>query len=230
MLSDSKITSSVLAIQTPARMKHIIFDLDGTIIDSKNEILKSYQLVFGKVPPKSGVNTNELNYGININDLLQSVYGDDIESRVVAKKLFASIYDTSGYEETHLYDGVFETLGFLRGAGHELYIATNKRYLPTVRILEAKKIKHLFSHIVGYEMQPGISLSKRDMVIELKRLGGFSEGFMVGDSIGDVQAGNDEQLTTIAVTYGYETEQLLAKCSPHYLIDSFSKILPIINK
>ena len=210
-------------------MKHIIFDLDGTIIDSKNEILKTYRRVFELVPPGTYVDANKLNYGININDLLRSVYGDDAASRVAAKKLFSSIYDTSDYRETHLYDGVPETLDFLKAQGHQLYIATNKRYAPTLRILEAKKIKHLFSEIVGYEMQPGIALTKQDMVAELKRLSGFTEGFMVGDSIGDILAGNNEHLTTVAVTYGYETEAILAAHDPGYIISSFSQLVDLIK-
>ncbi len=208
-------------------MQHIIFDLDGTIIDSKKEILKTYQVVFERIPPRVPPNTDELNYGMNINDLLRGVYGED--DITPAKKMFASIYDTSGYEETSLYEGVLETLAFLKAQGHELYIATNKRYTPTLRILEAKNIRQFFSEVVGYEMTPGIMMTKRDMVAELKRLGSFSEGFMVGDSVGDIMAGKDGHLTTIAVTYGYESESVLAEKNPDHLIDRFHNLSTFVQ-
>ncbi len=208
-------------------MQHIIFDLDGTIIDSKKEILKTYQVVFERIPPKVPPKTEELNYGLNINDVLRGVYGDD--DIMPAKKMFASIYDTSSYEETDLYDGVYETLAFLKEQGHKLYIATNKRYTPTLRILEAKNIRQFFSEIVGYEMTPGILMTKREMVAELKRLGSFSEGFMIGDSIGDIMAGKDEHLTTIAVTYGYESESVLAEKKPDHLIDRFHNLSTFVQ-
>jgi phosphoglycolate phosphatase len=208
-------------------MQHIIFDLDGTIIDSKKEILKTYKVVFARIPPRVPPKVDELNYGMNINDVLRGVYGDD--DIIPAKKMFASIYDTSDYHETDLYEGVYETLAFLKEQGHELYIATNKRYTPTLRILEAKKIRQFFSEIVGYEMTPGVTMTKREMVALLKNLGSFTEGFMVGDSVGDIMAGKDEHLTTIAVTYGYESENVLAEKNPDHLIDRFHNLSTFVQ-
>jgi len=208
-------------------MQHIIFDLDGTIIDSKKEILRTYEIVFERVPPKVAPKTNELNYGLNINDVLRGVYGDD--DIMPAKEMFASIYDTSDYRETNLYEGVYETLVFLKEQGHQLYIATNKRYTPTLRILEAKNIRQFFSEIVGYEMTPGATMTKREMVALLKNLGSFSDGFMVGDSVGDIMAGKEENLTTIAVTYGYEIESVLAEKNPDHLIDRFHNLSTFVQ-
>jgi phosphoglycolate phosphatase-like HAD superfamily hydrolase len=53
---------------------------------------------------------------------------------------------------------------------------------------------------------------------------------MVGDSIGDILAGNNENLTTVAVTYGYETEAVLAEQDPTYLINSFSQLKDLIQQ
>src|ERR1039457_4331169 len=110
--------------------QHIIFDLDGTIIDSKNEILKTYSIVFNTIAPKIFPDLELLNYGLTLNDLLKSVYGSDEQDKIIqAKQLFASVYDNSDYRETHLYEGVNETLHELKQRGYELYIATNKRLL-----------------------------------------------------------------------------------------------------
>ena len=120
------------------------------------------------------------------------------------------------------------TLQYLKDQGHEMYIATNKRLFPTKRILEIKGINELFSGIMANEMQTGITPTKRQMIAELKKSGGFEEGFMVGDSVSDIMAGNAEKLVTIAVTYGYEHAGLLAAQNPNYTIDNFGELKTII--
>ena len=209
-------------------MRHIIFDLDGTIIDSKKEILKTYKLVFDQIPPAVAPDLEKLNYGLTLGDLMKSVYGDEPDKIAKAKQLFASVYDTSDYAETTLYEGVVDTLNALKKEGYEMYIATNKRLLPTRRILERKQIGHLFSHIMANEMVPGVTFSKRQMIEGLKKMGSFSEGFMVGDAITDIQAGNEERLLTVAVNYGYEDADILAAQHPSISIDHFDKLYTFV--
>jgi phosphoglycolate phosphatase len=207
---------------------HIIFDLDGTLIDSKGEILNTYRLVFNEIPPAVYPDLDKLNYGLTLTDLLKSVYGADQENTKRAKTAFMSIYDASDYEHTNFYEGVAETLELLKSDGHTLHIATNKRLYPTNRILEIKNIKHLFGGIIANEMTPGITLTKQQMIAELKKQYSFSEGFMVGDSLTDIQAGIDEQLYTVAVNYGYEDANALAALKPSYSIDSFRNLYTFV--
>ena len=210
-------------------MKHIIFDLDGTLIDSKSEVLKTYLLVLNEIAPPYPVNTYRLDYSVNINDQLKSIYLEDIESIINAKRLFVSLYDNSDFEETHLYPGVKETLHKLKVTGYEIFVATNKRHAPTLRILEKKMIKDLFTNVIGYERDNGIKMNKREMIAALKKEGNFSKGYMVGDSSGDIQAGNEEGLITVAVKYGYENEQMLMDKKPAFLIDKFADLLSCLG-
>ena len=110
------------------RLQHIIFDLDGTLIDSKNEILKTYKQVFSDVRPLHKPDTDSLNYGLTLNDVLKSVYHEETDKIVVAKQLFASLYDVSDYKETTLYEGVAENLEALVSEGFVLYIALHNIY------------------------------------------------------------------------------------------------------
>ncbi len=118
----------------------------------------------------------------------------------------------------------------LKHEGHHLYIATNKRYLPTRKILEKKGLWDHFSDTQATEMMPGFIPSKALMINTLKEKYGFSEGFMVGDSSSDIIAGQQENLKTIAVTFGYENKDIFALLNPTYIIDSFEEIIGIIKK
>jgi phosphoglycolate phosphatase len=209
----------------------IIFDLDGTLIDSKKEIQKTYLSVFEEIRPNAFPDVSALNYSLTLQNLLKSVYcGKDEEVKIgYAHRLFAEIYDTSGYEETSLYDGVIETLSILAERGYKMYVATNKRLLPTMRILRAKKMSDFFPIVMANEMQPGITLSKREMIHGIKAKTGMHGGHMVGDAVSDIEAGRLEQLITVAAKYGYESEDRLLKINPDHSIDTFRELLYICN-
>ena len=93
---------------------HIIFDLDGTLIDSKNEIIETYQLVFREIVPAKDVDFHRLNYGATLQAVMGSVYNYQPDKIEKAKLLFAAHYDSSKFLETHLYDSVYDTLKALK--------------------------------------------------------------------------------------------------------------------
>lgn len=208
--------------------RHVIFDLDGTVIDSREEIIRTYHLVFQKIIPAKSPDTETINPGATLNQVLEAVYEGDHEKARKAKSLFASMYDQSDYLDTTLYADVVETLAELRKKGYQLYVATNKRYAPTIRILQKKKIADYFAGTMASEMEPGTMIEKHQMVASLKAKFLFSAGYMVGDMTSDIEAGNKEKLTTIAVTYGYGNKDALRVANPTFLIDSFKGILNIL--
>ncbi|NDC40861.1 MAG: HAD family hydrolase [Chitinophagia bacterium] len=209
--------------------KHIIFDLDGTLIDSRNEIQNTYSKVFERYSPIPGTNVAHLNYGASIKEVLKEVYGNNEALQMQAKDAFADIYDSSDYTDTLLYPGVKETLEHLQEKGFILHIATNKRYYPTLRILERKKINTYFTTVVGNEIKPGIFTLKRQMIATIKGMHSFELGYMVGDSVGDIEGGKEEGLLTIAVTYGYDDRARLQTCAPTFMIDSINQLTGILS-
>ena len=209
-------------------MKDIIFDLDGTIIDSKAEIVNTYQLVFNSISPSKEIDFKTMNYGAPLITILKEVYNNH-EIEFQAKKLFSSIYDCSNYENTVIYPGVIKTLEELKNNNFNLYIATNKRYNPTLRILEIKKLSKYFTDIYAIDRFPEQILSKSEMVKNIIEKHQIRNGYMVGDTIGDIQAGKDNNLTSLAATYGYEDIQKLKSVEPDDYINNFEMILKVIN-
>ncbi len=210
-------------------LHHVIFDLDGTIINSRGEILETYKKVFDKIKPYPSPSLDRLNYGATIHDVLKGVYGSDVTAIQKAKACFSEIYDHSDYEKTILYNGVEDTLAHLKDIRCQLYIATNKRFVPTEKILAKKNLANYFSDVMANEIQTNITLTKQEMILQLKARHFFSDGFMVGDSLSDIVAGHDQKLKTIAVTYGYENSNTFVTQNPTFIVDSFNEIIDVIK-
>ena len=208
--------------------KHIIFDLDGTIIDSKIEIISTYQHVLDQIPTEFNVDLNAIDFGANLNQVLSFIYKSDLEKIVKAKDLFANLYDNSNFENTFVYEKVHETLTKLLENGKSLYVATNKRHISSRKILEIKQLKHYFKDVIGNEMSPNVSMSKSKMIEYLMNKHSFKRGFMIGDTVGDIDAGKANGLSTIAVSYGYQSLEELEKENPNYMSNSFENLLKFI--
>lgn len=210
--------------------QHIIFDLDGTLIDSKPEIISTYKKVFEEIVPPHVIEYEEINYGNTLTAILEKVYNQHSALIEKAKLLFSEIYDHSNYENTLLYSDVFEILHQFHSKEFILHIATNKRLQPTVNILKSKGIFQLFTSVVTHDLIKDKPLSKSDMVKLICQEQSVSKGFMVGDSSQDIQAGLDANLETIAALYGYEKKEELLRNNPKFVINQFKELNTIILK
>jgi len=210
--------------------QHIIFDLDGTLIDSKPEIMSTYKKVFKEIAPPKEIEYEEINYGNTLTAILHKVYNQDIELVEKAKSLFSKMYDHSNYEHTLLYSDVFELLHQFHADDFVLHIATNKRLNPTKNILKAKGVFHLFTSIITNDLIANKPMSKTDMVELICQQQLVSKGFMIGDSSQDIQAGNAANLETIAVLYGYEKKEELLRNNPKFVINQFKELNTFILK
>ena len=101
--------------------------------------------------------------------------------------------------------------------------------VPTLKILEKKNLMQWFKSIKTTDMVAGETISKQQMIEQICTENKIHQGYMIGDTIQDIQAGKAAQLITIAVTYGYETQELLRKENPTFAINSFSELINIVN-
>jgi len=209
---------------------HIIFDLDGTLIDSRPEIKSAYEKVCKKIVPGRLVDFNEINYGQTLPSILKYIYDGDEEKMKLARKEFIELYDNSGFEDTVLYPSVEETLLKLHEANYSMHIATNKRLVPTLKIVTAKKIFPYFKGIITSDKTEGRIMSKQEMVNNLCVDFGIEKGYMVGDGDQDMEAGHLNNLSTVAALYGYEKKEILLKKNPKFVINQFIELTTILSK
>jgi len=133
----------------------IIFDLDGTLIDSSKGILAVVEqiLIEVEITPACELSTDLI--GPPLNEMLKIVTGS--EDLILLKQLsaqFMSVYDSEGYCSTTRFEGVDQMLAGLHQAGYPLYIATNKRERPALRILDLFGWSDYFQQVHALDQFP----------------------------------------------------------------------------
>jgi len=190
------------------RYSHYIFDLDGTLIDSFEDIFRalrgSAQQV-GVTPP-SQEQVRALMH-CKLDEMIDKLYPQDRARHGALVAGFRELYDKSGFRSSALYPGVEETLAWLKEHRCLIYVATNKRYGAAIALLRKFGLRTRFDAVIAPDQRAGLRLTKAEMLLALRREHGFGRGeaVFVGDTMDDCLAARACDLDFIMVTYGYGT-------------------------
>lgn len=207
-------------------MENYVFDLDGTLIDSAPDIIWSLEFALKEVGINYSVPIPSTVVGPPVIGMLKKlnlVLTEDQEAKAVAA--FRRHYDTSLMPLTKPYVGAIKLLMSLKQRGGMVFLATNKPKLPTAMLINRFFSSELIYDFCCIDSIEGKKLSKLQMLEELTRMYGLksSDSVMIGDGPVDIAAGNALGWKTVAVKYGYGTEEELSKENPTYWVDSLSE-------
>ena len=189
------------------RLPPVLFDLDGTIVDSAPGILASlawtYEQLRMPVPPPAEL----LKWvGPPILDSFRDLAKLDEDESRYALALYREHYREVGVFDATPYPGVLDALRTIHDAGVPLSLATSKPESAARLILEHFEIDGAFTEITGAS-EDEVRSSKPDVVEEaLRRLAARYElerPVMVGDRIHDVEGAAEHEVPTVFVTWGY---------------------------
>ena len=142
--------------------KAVIFDLDGTLTESGEGIIKAAIAGLAAVGRESG-GTEKLQklIGPPLTEGFSEVYGLTEDECKVAVRAFRAYYETQGIFENELYPGALNLLRTLRELGTALYLATSKPELQARRVLAAFSLTAYFKGIAGGAMIPRTAATKK---------------------------------------------------------------------
>lgn len=185
---------------------HILFDLDGTLIDSAPAILASFRKAFAStgIAPVHAIDESII--GPPLTEALQILAGST-EPALIARlaEAFKASYDSDGYKATAAYAGVGDLLGELAAAGLKLSIATNKRIHPTRLILAHLGWSDYFANVYALDLFTPRLPDKAAMIGRLLADRGIprEQAIYIGDRSEDGESADANGLPFIAVTWGY---------------------------
>lgn len=188
-------------------IKNIIFDLDGTLIDSAPGIIGCFRQILEDRALQTVRPLDDSLIGPPLRDTLRALTGlaDDDHRLDLLVEDFKSHYDRAACLTTPAYAGITPALEALKARGINLHIATNKRILPTQRIVENLGWEELFTSVYARDSFSPPLKSKAQLIQRLLLEQGISadHSIYVGDTQEDGKSARENEMPFWAVLWGY---------------------------
>jgi phosphoglycolate phosphatase len=208
-------------------MNLLIFDLDGTLIDSKLDLVHSVNAARGlmNLPPISEeLVASYVGNGAPV--LMRRALGPDASEADVQRALeyFLGYYREHMLDNTRLYPGVQEALDRLRGSGANLAVLTNKPVRFSRALVEGLNLGNHFFQVYGgnsFEQKKpdpiGVEMLLRESGVPRERT------MMVGDSGVDVRTARNANIRACGVSYGFQPEGFVDD-PPDLVVDDMNEL------
>jgi phosphoglycolate phosphatase len=219
---------------TPKRypVRALIFDLDGTLIDSKLDLIHAVNATLtemGRATLSDEVISSYIGHGAPM--LMSRALGGMAKEDELARGLgyFLEYYEAHKLDNTRLYPGVAETLGKLSEQKIAMAVLTNKPVKISLRILEELGVAKYFQATYGgnsFETKKPDPLGAKTILGEFRVNAGDS--IMVGDSEVDIQTARNADMIAAAVNYGFGIHDRAQHPADIYL-DRMSDLLEVVD-
>jgi phosphoglycolate phosphatase len=213
----------------PARA--LIFDLDGTLIDSKQDLIHSVNAMLhemGRAKQDQETISGYIGHGapLLVSRALDGAKEEDIRR---ALQFFLAHYEEHKLDTTYAYPGVAETLAEIHGKQLPMAVLTNKPVRISVRILESLGLADHFCAIYGGN---SFETKKPDPLGANRLLAAFGTSprrtWLVGDSEVDVQTARNANTIAVAVNYGFGVHDRTRHPADIYL-DKITDLVPLVD-
>jgi phosphoglycolate phosphatase len=216
----------------PHAIKLVIFDLDGTLIDSRLDLVHSVNAALRHIDRPELPDEVIASYvGDGAPILIQRALGGEVVDEALVRKgleFFLAYYRQHKLDHTTVYAGIGDTLaaiqhssnGGSRAVPRKMAVLTNKPVIPSRAIVEALGLGAFFTHVYGGNSFPTKKPEPEGARTLLQETGVLPEqAAIIGDSHVDIRTGRNAGLWTVGVTYGF-APHTLGDCPPDVLVDS----------
>ncbi|QNW94570.1 phosphoglycolate phosphatase [Acinetobacter seifertii] len=210
----------------------ILFDLDGTLVDSAADLYRSMNLSLQSLgwPLVTEVQIREW-VGKGASKLCESVllhlFGKlDAEQDKVLLHTFVETYGAELCVNTQVYSGVPEFLKHCQTLNIKMACVTNKPVKLAQGLLDALELSSYFQVVLGGDSLPERKPHPLPLLHCMQSLNtSASQSLMIGDSSNDVEAARRAGIDCIVVSYGYNHGESIYDCQPQQVIDSLAELI-----
>lgn len=216
--------------------KYVIFDLDGTLIDSVPDLCREISLFLNKHGRRALTESETVSIiGNGAAMMLRGAYkltGEAVGESEMPALLDAWVrqYADAEMSLTCAFPRVPETLERLKTDGFKLAVCTNKPHEPTLAILKKLDLAKYFDVVLDADALPVRKPRPEPLWEAVKRMGGTNDSaVMVGDSEADADAARNAGFPVVLLTYGY-SHVPFDEIKPDALIDDFGELPDVLKR
>jgi pyrophosphatase PpaX len=207
----------------------LLFDLDGTLIDTNELIISTYLHTLEKYYPGKYTREDVLPF---LGPTLHEVFGEMDPDRVEEMVLEYRTYNLANHDAlVKEFVGVMETIETLKKKGYKLAIVTTKREDVAFKGLRLMKLDSYFDVMIAYDHVKKVKPDPEPIFLALEKLGSKpEEALMVGDNFHDVLAGKNAGTKTAGVAWSIKGREYLAKYEPDFMLENMTDLLTILGE
>jgi phosphoglycolate phosphatase len=223
-------TNDHASLETP---RLIIFDLDGTLVDSKEGIARTFNGALERVagapplPPEQVYSMIGLPLSHMFSAALPAAEGPLIAALIAH---YREQYDAIEVPRTPPFPGVLATLAACRAAGIALSVATTKGQRVAEAVVDAAGLQPYLALVLGGDSVPNHKPAPDLVLRTLAELGvAADEALVVGDSSYDMLMAANAKVRGVGVTYGTQPAEMLVAAGACHLLDAMPALLPLLG-
>lgn len=209
----------------------ILFDLDGTLVDSGAGVTNSVAYSLKKYGIEAARREELYKFiGPPLHESYQKFYGFSEEEAKNAVEYYREYYRDKGIFEYTVYEGIEDLLKTLSRMGKTLLVATSKPEVFAKEILAHAGLSNYFSHIAGANLDG--SRTKKDEVISyalhMANVTDLSKAVMIGDREHDILGAKKAGIDAVGALFGYGTRDELVSAGAKFIAEKASDIAALL--
>lgn len=213
--------------------KLVIFDLDGTLLNTIADLAHSTNYALNKLGyPTHEIEKYNFMVGNGIDKLFERALPEEEKSKenvLRVRKEFVPYYDIHNADDSRPYPGIPELLSYLQDAGVQIAVASNKYQAATQKLVDHYFPEIHFTAVLG--QREGVKVKPDPIIVsdilEIAKVA-KEEALYVGDSGVDMQTAANAGVTACGVTWGFRPRTELKEFNPSYIADTAGEIKNLI--
>lgn len=212
--------------------KYIVFDCDGTLLNTYPLIMESFKRTFKKYLPDYSLTEEELNsfFGPSLRVTFLKYFEESRVDEIIHsyREISKSLMPTW----IHAFKGIIELLDYLKENEYPISILSNKAYDMIIYGLELTNITHYFDVVIGYEQMPehkphpaGI-----DVIKNFYKTEDNDNIYLIGDTLIDISTAINAGINSIGATWCITKKEDFIKGNAKYIIDEPSELIKILEE